>query len=100
MTTVEAAIFKASKKLNLPEELVGKVYKAYWKSIRQSIQPLPLKDDLTEEEFTKYKVSFNIPSLGKLYSSFNKIQGVKKRYQYLQKIKNNAQNKETKTDVH
>lgn len=100
MTTLELAISGASHELGLPSELVEKVYRAYWLAIKQVVQALPLKEDLTEEDFSELRASVNIPSLGKLYSSYDRVSGVKRRFKYLQQIKNNAQNKETETDVH
>lgn len=100
MTTLELAISGASHELGLPSELVEKVYRAYWLAIKQVVQALPLKEDLTEEDFSELRASINIPSLGKLYSSYDRVSGVKRRFKYLQQIKNNAQNKETETDVH
>lgn len=100
MTTLELAISGAAHELGLPSELVEKVYRAYWLAIKQVVQALPLKEDLTEEDFSQLRASVNVPSLGKLYSSYNRVSGVKRRFKYLQQIKNNAQNKETETDVH
>lgn len=100
MTALELAISGASHELGIPSELVWRVYRAYWLAIKQVVQALPLKEDLTEEDFSQLRVSINIPSLGKLYSSYDRVQGVKRRFKYLQQIKNNDQNKETKTDVH
>lgn len=100
MTALDLAISVASHKLGLPSEIVGKVYRAYWLALKQVVQALPLKEDLTDEDFSKLSASFNIPSLGKLYSSYDRVQGVKRRFKYLQQIKNNAQNKETQTDVY
>lgn len=100
MTTLDLAISGASHELGLSSEIVGKVYRAYWLALKQVVQALPLKEDLTDEDFSKLRTSFNIPSLGKLYSSYDRVQGVKRRFKYLQQIKNNAQNKETQTDVH
>ena len=100
MTALDLAISGASHRLGLPSEIVGKVYRAYWLALKQVVQALPLKEDLTDEDFSKLRTSFNIPSLGKLYSSYGRVQGVKRRFKYLQQIKNNAQNKETQADVY
>ena len=100
MTALELAISGASHELGIPSELVWRVYRAYWLAIKQTIQSLPLKEDLIEDDFSKLRTSINIPSLGKLYSSYDRVQGVKRRFKYLQQIKNNDQNKEIKTDVH
>lgn len=100
MTSLDVAIIKASNELGLSTDLVGKVYKAYWSAIKQAIQSLPLKENLTQENFSKLKLNINIPSLGKLYSSYDRVQGVKKRFEYLKQIRNNDKSKETQTDVH
>ena len=41
-------VTQVSKELNLPFRVVDKVYRSYWKSIRDTIQGLPLKDDIPE----------------------------------------------------
>ena len=70
-------VTQVSKELNLPFRVVDKVYKSYWKSIRDTIQELPLKDDISEEEFQKLRTNFNIPSLGKLTCTYDRVKGVK-----------------------
>ena len=100
MTSLEVAILRASNELGIPSEIVEIVYKAYWQAIKDTIQALPLKDSLTEEDFTKINTSINIPSIGKLYSSYDRVQGVKERFKYLQKISDNDQNKKTETNVY
>ena len=78
-------IDKVSQELGIPFEVVNVAYKSYWKFIKQTIQSLPLKDNLSEEEFAKLKTNFNIPSLGKLTCTFDRMEGVKKRYKYIKK---------------
>ena len=83
-------ITQISKELSLPYKVVDKVYKSYWRFIRDTIQNLPLKENLTEEDFQKLRTNFNIPSLGKLSCTYDRVKGVKRRFKYLQQIKNNA----------
>lgn len=92
-------INRVSKELNLPKELIDKTYKAYWNSIRSLITSLPLKEELTEKEFSKLKTNFNIPSLGKLNCTFERYQGIRKRLSLINEI-NNAKDKETKANVY
>ena len=75
-----AIIKKVAEELELPEDLVRRTYDSYWKFIRESIQSLPLKEDLSEEDFNKLRVNFNIPSLGKLAVSYKRYVGVKKQF--------------------
>ena len=80
-------IDKVSQELDIPFEVVNVAYKSYWKFIKQTIQSLPLKDNLNEEEFAKLRTNFNIPSLGKLTCTFDRMMGVKKRFKYIRQIR-------------
>lgn len=73
--------------LNLPEDLVSRTYDSYWKYIRENIQQLPLKEDLSEEEFNVLKTNFNIPSLGKLSCTYPRYVGVKKQFKKFKELK-------------
>lgn len=87
-------IDKVSKELNLPKEVVDKTYRAYWLSIKQHIQSLPLKENINEEDFAKLRTNINIPSLGKLCVTWDRLIGCKKRFEIIKKIreKKNAEN--------
>lgn len=85
--TYEQIIDKVANDLQLPVDLVKNTYRAYWKYIRDTIQALPLKEDLNEEEFSKLKTNFNIPSLGKLYCTRDRYIGVKKKFEYIKNIR-------------
>ena len=88
--TYDEIITKVASDLGLPKGLVNKTYKAYWRTIREHISSLPLKEDLTDEEFMKLQPNVNIPSIGKLYVTLDRYKRIKKSYNsYLQK-----QNKE------
>ena len=73
---------KVAKEMNIPVEVVELAYKSYWKFIRKTIQELPLKDDLSEEEFAKLKTNFNIVSLGKLSCCYDRYKRIKLREKY------------------
>ena len=77
--TYNEIIAEVASSLNLSQKYVDRVYKAYWKAIRNYITALPLKDDLTDEEFLKLKPNINIPSIGKFYVSLNRYQRLKKQ---------------------
>ena len=78
---------KVSRELNLPKEVVDKTYKAYWLFIKNHIQSLPLKKNLNEEDFAKLRTNFNIPSLGKLNCTYDRMLGMKKRYKLIKQIR-------------
>ena len=78
--TYEEIISRVADSMGLSKQLVNKTYKAYWRAIKEHITSLPLKQDLTEEEFKKLQTNVNIPSIGKLYVTYGvykKIKGIK-----------------------
>ena len=77
-------ITKVAKDNGIPVELVQKVYQTYWYTIRQIVQELPLKEDITEEDFCKLRPNINIPSLGKFFVLYPKYVKLKKKYQLIQ----------------
>ena len=76
---------KVSKDLQLPYNIVDKTYKAFWLYIRNTIQELPLKEDLNEAEFSMLKPNFNIPSLGKLTCTYDRYKNIKNRFNCIKK---------------
>ena len=80
------SIYKeVADKMNIPVEVVEFAYKSYWKFIRKTIQELPLKEDLSEEEFAKLKTNFNIVSLGKLSCTYDRYKRKKEQLKYRNK---------------
>lgn len=97
--TLEQIIDKVSLDLNIPKEVVGTAYMSFWDYIRESIQALPLKEDLSKEEFDNLKVNFNVPSIGKLYVTWDRYSALKNRTKYFKLIQNDYNDKEDKTYV-
>lgn len=85
--TYQDIVKKVSQELNLSEDIVDSTYKAYWKSIKEMVQQLPLKDDMSEEEFQKLRTNFNIPSLGKLCCTQDRYINMKKRFEYIKHLR-------------
>ena len=81
---------KIAEELNLDIEVVKAAYQSQWLFIREKIEELPINIEMSEEEFNSLRVSFNIPSLGKMFTSFDKIQKNKRRIEYLKQILGNA----------
>lgn len=77
-----------SRTLGISPDVIEKAYKAYWLYIKTTIQALPLKEALAEEEFSKLRTNFNIPSLGKLSCTLDKYKGTKKRFKLIEKLRN------------
>lgn len=78
---------KVSEMLGIPENTVREAYISFWRFIRETISELPLKENLTEEQFRELRTNFNIPSLGKLVCTYDRYIGMKKRYKYLLNLK-------------
>lgn len=85
--TYEEIISAVSIGLGLPEKLVDRTYRAYWKAVRKHIASLPLMEDLTDEEFMALQPNVNIPSIGKLYVTPGRYRGMKESYKLRQQLK-------------
>jgi hypothetical protein len=81
-------INKLSKELNIPEKVVDTAYKSFFSFMREVISNLPLKENLTEEEFNKLKTNFNLPALGKLHCTYERYLGIKEQKKYIKSLKN------------
>lgn len=79
-------INKVSKELGLSRELVENTYKAYWNFIRDTIEKLPLKTELTQLEYENLRTNINIPSLGKLTCTYKRYIGIRNRFNIINKI--------------
>lgn len=82
------AIQHVSEELGLPPEVVKAAYESHWKFIRETIQALPLKEDLSEEEFSRLRTNFNIPSIGKLACTYKRYVGIKKQFKIFKELQN------------
>lgn len=92
------ALAQVALQTNIPLKTVKLAYRSYWAFIRNKIKELPLKENLSEEEFKELRTNFNLPSLGKLYVPWDYFQGIKKRTEYLQNLRNDRlQDKDTET---
>lgn len=79
-------ISKVSEELGLSRELVENTYKAYWNFIRNTIEKLPLKTELTQLEYKNLRPNINIPSLGKLICTYKRYIGIRNRFNIINKI--------------
>lgn len=77
----EEIITDVASQLNMPKKLVDRTYRAFWRAARIYITSLPLKEDLTDEEFQKLKPNVNIPSIGKLYVTLDRYHGMKQYFE-------------------
>ncbi len=85
--TYNEIVNRVSKDTGISTEIVDRAYKSFWLYIRNSVQELPLKEDITETEFLSLKTNFNIPSLGKLVCTYDRYRGVKDKFQHIKNIR-------------
>ena len=79
---------KVADSTGLSRKLVDRTYKAFWMAVRMHIKSLPLKDDLDEEGFSRLQPNVNIPSIGKLYVTYDRYQRIKRQSEIkLEKLK-------------
>ena len=90
--TYSEIIAEVAGSLNLSQKFVDRVYRSYWKAIRSHITSLPLKDNLTDEEFLKLKPNVNIPSIGKFHVTLDRYHRLKKQGEII-KINKHAKDK-------
>lgn len=88
--TYDEIIKKVSEENNLPKNLVDKTYRAYWRAIREHITSLPLKEDLSDEEFLKLQPNVNIASIGKLNVTLDRYKRMKKMIKIRKELGNAA----------
>ncbi len=81
-----------AKKLDIPVEVVRKAYKSDWEFKRKTITALPLKNRLNREQFGELRVNFNLPSLGKLYTTYEKYSKLTGRYEYMKEKRERENN--------
>lgn len=86
MPSLDNIAKEVSSNTGLQVQLIINTYKSFWRFIKENIEALPLKEDLSEEDFEGYKKNFNLPYLGKLYCNFEDWEKIKKknndRHQY------------------
>lgn len=87
----EEAVAKVAEELQLPKKFVDRVYRSYWKAVREHIAELPLKDDLSDEEFIRLQPNVNIPSIGKLYVTVEKYRWWKDKFEYIKQMRENRE---------
>lgn len=98
----EQIVSEVAESLSLPKRFVDRVYKSYWRAVREHISSLPLKDDITDEEFIKCKPNVNIPSIGKLYVTLEKYRWLKDKFEKIKQYRedNDAEDNKNQADVY
>lgn len=85
----ERIVTEVANNLSLPKKFVDRVYRAYWRAVREHISALPLKDNLSDEEFAQLQPNVNIPSIGKLYVTQEKYRWLKNKFEQIKQLREN-----------
>lgn len=85
----EKVVAEVANSLGLSKRLVDRAYRSYWRVVREHISTLPLKEDLSDEEFAKLQPNVNIPSIGKLYVTAEKYRWLKDKFKQIRQIREN-----------
>lgn len=88
--TYQEIIADVAESTGLSRHIVDRTYRAYWKTVRDYMASLPLKGDLTDEEFSALRPNVNIPSIGKLYVTLDRYKRMKKVHKEFLKKKENV----------
>lgn len=85
--TYDEIISKVSESTGIEKRIVDRGYKAYWKAVREHIIALPLKEELSDEEFLKLRPNINIPSIGKLHVTLERYKRLKRQSEIIRNKK-------------
>lgn len=64
---------EVSKEMGIPKEVVLVAYRSFFQFSRDIFANIPFDELQTEEDLNKYRVSINVPFLGKFYSNWNRV---------------------------
>lgn len=76
----EEMVSRVADSMGLSKKLVDRTYKSYWKAVREHIVALPLKQNLSDEEFLQLRPNVNIPSIGKLFVTLDRYRSIKRHF--------------------
>lgn len=86
----ERIINEVAESLSLPKRIVDRAYRSYWRVVREHISKLPLKEDLSDEEFAQLQPNVNIPSIGKLYVTQERYRLLKDKFEKIKQYRENS----------
>lgn len=75
---LKTVIEDLAKEYDLPTDVIEDIYDSQWDFIVETIEDLEF-NDVTEENFKTLKTNFNIPALGKFYTTYYKVKNVREK---------------------
>lgn len=92
---MQKIIKELSEELHLDKNVILEIYKSYWRFIKQTIEGIDFNNIKSIKDYNRHRLNFNIPNIGKLYCSFDRINNIRKQSNYINEFKH----KKDKTDV-
>lgn len=90
---------EVAKEFDLDVEVIKSIYELSWESIRQKIISFPLKGKVSKGDLKDYRMSFNLPSLGKLFTTEERVLNIKERTKYIKNYVREIKDKEGNSNV-
>lgn len=78
--TYDEITARVAQSTGTDRDTVNRAYRAYWRAVRSHVASLPLKEDLTDDEFMALQPNVNIPSIGKLHVTLDRYHNMKKMF--------------------
>lgn len=85
-TELDLAVIQVSRKLSIPRNLVKQIYKSYWQFMKTYLSELSLED--ISESDSSPTTNFNIPYIGKLYTTEERVKKKKEQLKENQNVEN------------
>lgn len=76
-------ISEAAEEVGILPEVAMKAYQLYWGFNKEFIESVPIDSIDSEDNIKGLKLSINLPGLGKVFTSWERINGQRKRYKYI-----------------
>lgn len=70
---IQEIVDEVAKEMGITRLAATIAYRSFWMFMKETIESLPDMTTITEEEFNKQNVNFNIKHLGKLHTNFSKV---------------------------
>lgn len=94
-STLSLAIEQVAREQGISISEASAIYKSYWRYIRSNIPKYDL-NEVDEDTIKESRINFNIPGLGKLYTTYDIIVKNRNKQKYLEE---NVKVKRDKTPV-
>ncbi len=91
---IQEIVDEVAKEMRITRLAATIAYRSFWMFIKETIESLPDMTTITEEEFNKQNVNFNIKHLGKLHTNFSKVGRTNK---FKEIVNERVKNKKRKT---